>query len=82
LPLYNTAWESEAYNTVSGQSSNNSIRVSNAFMQAVIDDLDWDLIAPHNWQPLPQGKKHASSGTKLLKLHGSVPILGCNSIRL
>jgi ribonucleoside-diphosphate reductase alpha chain len=45
LPLYNTAWESEAYNTVSGQSSNNSVRVSNAFMQAVIDDLDWELIA-------------------------------------
>lgn len=44
LPLYNTAWESEAYNTVSGQSSNNSVRVSNDFMQAVIDDLDWDLI--------------------------------------
>lgn len=44
LPLYNTAWESEAYNTVSGQSSNNSVRVSNEFMEAVVNDLDWNLI--------------------------------------
>lgn len=45
LPYYNTAWESEAYNTVSGQSSNNSVRVSNAFMEAVLEDRDWDLTA-------------------------------------
>jgi len=56
LPLYNTAWESEAYNTVSGQSSNNSIRVSNAFMQAVIDDLDWDLIARTTGSPFRKVK--------------------------
>jgi len=51
LPLYNTAWESEAYNTVSGQSSNNSVRVSNEFMQGVIDDLDWDLIGRTTQKP-------------------------------
>ena len=45
LPQYDTGWESEAYNTVSGQSSNNSIRVDNRFMKAVQDDLDWDLVA-------------------------------------
>ncbi len=44
LPLYNTAWEGEAYNTVSGQSSNNSVRVDNSFMKAVQDDADWELI--------------------------------------
>ena len=43
LPQYDTAWESEAYNTVSGQSSNNSVRVDNAFMRAVADDSDWQL---------------------------------------
>ncbi|MDX9784057.1 MAG: vitamin B12-dependent ribonucleotide reductase, partial [Spirochaetia bacterium] len=45
LPQYDTAWESEAYNTVSGQSSNNSVRVDNAFMKAVAEDSDWNLKA-------------------------------------
>ncbi len=46
LPLaeYSTEWDDEAYNTVSGQSSNNSVRVTNAFMQAVLDDSEWDLV--------------------------------------
>ncbi len=34
----------EAYATVSGQNSNNSVRVNNEFIQAVIDDADWELI--------------------------------------
>ena len=34
----------EAYATVAGQNSNNSVRASNEFMQAVIDDADWHLI--------------------------------------
>jgi len=33
----------EAYATVSGQNSNNSVRVSNEFVQAVLDDGDWHL---------------------------------------
>jgi len=40
---YTTDWEGEAYNTVSGQSSNNSLRITDAFMKAVIDDGWWDL---------------------------------------
>jgi ribonucleoside-diphosphate reductase alpha chain len=34
----------EAYATVSGQNSNNSVRVTSDFIQAVADDADWDLI--------------------------------------
>ncbi len=45
MPLYDTGWESEAYNTVSGQSSNNSVRVDNEFMKAVVEDKDWNLTA-------------------------------------
>lgn len=41
---YNTDWDSEAYGTVSGQNSNNSVRVSNDFLQRVLDDSSWDLI--------------------------------------
>jgi ribonucleoside-diphosphate reductase alpha chain len=43
FPVYNTDWDSDAYLTVSGQNSNNSVRVTNAFLQAVVDDGDWDL---------------------------------------
>jgi len=43
FPEYDTDWNSEAYATVSGQNSNNSVRVSNQFMQAVIDDTNWNL---------------------------------------
>ncbi len=34
----------EAYATVSGQNSNNSVRVTSDFVQAVVDDADWHLI--------------------------------------
>ncbi|MEX2601766.1 MAG: vitamin B12-dependent ribonucleotide reductase [Balneolaceae bacterium] len=40
---YDTDWNSEAYATVSGQNSNNSVRVPNSFMRAVIDDSEWKL---------------------------------------
>ncbi|MHB8580389.1 MAG: vitamin B12-dependent ribonucleotide reductase [Ignavibacteriaceae bacterium] len=43
FPIYDTDWESEAYATVAGQNSNNSIRVKNEFMNAVINDGDWNL---------------------------------------
>ncbi|MGC1488213.1 MAG: vitamin B12-dependent ribonucleotide reductase, partial [Albidovulum sp.] len=44
FPTYDTDWDSEAYSSVSGQNSNNSVRVTDAFLQAVKDDADWELI--------------------------------------
>ncbi len=44
FPTYDTDWDSEAYATVSGQNSNNTVRVTDAFLQAVRDDADWELI--------------------------------------
>ncbi|MEC8654133.1 MAG: vitamin B12-dependent ribonucleotide reductase, partial [Pseudomonadota bacterium] len=41
---YDTDWDSEAYLTVAGQNSNNSVRVNNDYLQAVLDDGDWELI--------------------------------------
>ncbi len=40
---YDTGYESEAYLTVSGQNSNNSVRATNAFFHAVENDDDWML---------------------------------------
>jgi len=40
---YDTDWNSEAYATVSGQNSNNSVRVPNSFMKAVRENGDWHL---------------------------------------
>ena len=40
---YDTNWDSKAYQTVSGQNSNNSIRVPNGFFEAMTQDGDWTL---------------------------------------
>ncbi|MDQ3613691.1 MAG: vitamin B12-dependent ribonucleotide reductase, partial [Chloroflexota bacterium] len=37
-------YNGEAYATVSGQNSNNSVRLTNDFIDAVRDDSDWELI--------------------------------------
>ena len=44
FPTYDTDWDSEAYITVSGQNSNNSVRVTDAFLRAVREDAPWELI--------------------------------------
>ncbi|MCS0493590.1 vitamin B12-dependent ribonucleotide reductase [Ancylobacter sp. MQZ15Z-1] len=43
FPIYDTDWDSEAYLTVSGQNSNNSVRVDDAFLTAVEADGAWNL---------------------------------------
>ncbi|HEV8032831.1 MAG TPA: vitamin B12-dependent ribonucleotide reductase [Stellaceae bacterium] len=40
---YDTDWDSEAYLTVAGQNSNNSIRVTNDFLERVRAGGDWQL---------------------------------------
>ena len=38
---YSSDFNAEAYGTVSGQNSNNSVRLPDRFMRAVVDDLPW-----------------------------------------
>ncbi|KAA5533358.1 vitamin B12-dependent ribonucleotide reductase [Taibaiella lutea] len=42
---YASDYEGEAYKTVSGQNSNNSVRIPNAFFQRLINNEDWALTA-------------------------------------
>ncbi|MEN9755356.1 MAG: hypothetical protein RLZ07_1738, partial [Pseudomonadota bacterium] len=44
FPVYDTDWDSEAYLTVAGQNSNNSVSLKDGFLRAVEEDKDWDLI--------------------------------------
>jgi ribonucleoside-diphosphate reductase alpha chain len=49
FPVYDTDWDSDAYLTVSGQNSNNSVRVTDEFLKAVESDAEWDL----TWRTKP-----------------------------
>ena len=44
FPTYDTDWDSEAYISVSGQNSNNSVRVTDSFLRAVREDQPWELL--------------------------------------
>jgi ribonucleoside-diphosphate reductase alpha chain len=41
---YDANWDSAAYQSVSGQRSNNSIRIRDEFLEAVDADADWHLV--------------------------------------
>ena len=49
FPIYDTDWDSDAYLTVSGQNSNNSVRLTDEFLKAVEADGEWDL----TWRTKP-----------------------------
>src|SRR5262249_41171799 len=43
FPEYDTDWDSDAYLTVAGQNSNNSVRVSNHFFDTLAKNGEWEL---------------------------------------
>ncbi len=49
---YDGRMDGEAYASVFFQNSNNSVRVSDAFMQAVVDDGDWTTYAVRDHRPI------------------------------
>nr|MBX2806072.1 vitamin B12-dependent ribonucleotide reductase [Hyphomicrobiales bacterium] len=48
FPTYDADWEGEAYRSVSGQNSNNTVRLDDRFLQAVENDDDWTLTSRTN----------------------------------
>ncbi len=48
---YDTDWDSEAYLTVSGQNSNNSVSLKDDFLNAVVADGDWTLTRRTDGKP-------------------------------
>src|SRR5205085_167988 len=61
FPTYDTDWDSEAYLTVSGQNSNNTVRVTDEFLKAVEADRDWDLF----WRTKPGKIAHTVKAREL-----------------
>ncbi|MDX2145414.1 MAG: adenosylcobalamin-dependent ribonucleoside-diphosphate reductase, partial [Rhodospirillaceae bacterium] len=59
FPVFDADWDSEAYATVSGQNSNNTVRVTNAFLKAVEADADWSLLARIGHKPVKTIKARA-----------------------
>jgi ribonucleoside-diphosphate reductase alpha chain len=57
---YSSDYEGEAYRTVAGQNSNNSVRIPNSFFRALENGTDWDLIGRTN------GKKISSVSSQKL----------------
>ena len=55
---YDTDWNSKAYYTVSGQNSNNSVRIANAFMEAVAErrPLALSTGGPRRRRPQREGR--------------------------
>ncbi|HEV2187830.1 MAG TPA: vitamin B12-dependent ribonucleotide reductase [Stellaceae bacterium] len=49
--IYDTDWDSEAYLTVAGQNSNNTVRITNAFLDAVAAGAEWDLTRRTDGKP-------------------------------
>ena len=48
---YDTDWDSDAYMTVSGQNSNNSVRLTNDFIEQVLNDGEWTLYRRTDGKP-------------------------------
>jgi len=59
FPSFDTDWEGEAYRTVGGQNSNNTVRVDDSFLRAVEIDADWHLTSRTNGKSVKTVKARA-----------------------
>ncbi len=79
FPIYDTDWDSEAYLTVAGQNSNNSVRVTDEFLNAVVEDKDWSLTARLGGKTRQDAEGAASCGRRSAMRPGRRPIRASSS---
>jgi hypothetical protein len=70
---YPSGYEDEAYRTVSGQNSNNSIRIPNEFFEKLDNDEDWELKGRMDGRVMKKFRL-VNFGIKLPMQHGAVRI--------
>ena len=68
--IYDTDWDSEAYLTVSGQNSNNSVSLKDDFLRAVETDGNWNLIGAHHQEDHEDAEGARSLGKNRLRRLG------------
>src|SRR3546814_4077066 len=69
---YDTDWDSDAYLTVSGQNSNNSVRVSDEFLRTVEADGEWNLIRRIDGKVAQRSEEHTSELPSLMRISYAV----------
>ncbi len=74
FPEYDTDWDSEAYLTVSGQNSNNSVRVPNSFFEVLDRGGERTARSPRRSPP-------RRCGTRLPMQPGPAPTPACSTTR-
>ena len=77
---YDTNWDGKAYQTVSGQNSNNSVRIPNGFFD-VLERTAIGNCGAGSMARSAKRSRRATSGTKLPGRPGSAPTPARNTIR-